>query len=85
MNYLAHQEGPEFALREYFDSARAFIQCGDGDWRQYVEITSEPILFDDPKSWRQTDGHIIVVESTSEQLIRARISPFNDRTYVVYS
>ena len=83
LNYLAHREGPDFALRPHFDAAREFIRCGNGEWREFIEISNRPILFDDSARWRQTNGHIVVVESTSQQVIRGRISPFNDRTYVV--
>jgi hypothetical protein len=84
MNYVAHEGGAIWALREEFNLVRRFVSEGEGEWREFIRVTNRPILRGDTSMWRQTNGHLIVVQTQADTLeVRARVSPFNDRTYEV--
>lgn len=85
-NYMAYTSGAEFALGRDFDPIRAFVRYGEGDldWREFVQIRQDPILADDTRRWRQTDGHLVTVQWDGGLTgIFAQVSLFNAWTYVV--
>ncbi|MEO8382711.1 MAG: HNH endonuclease [Acidobacteriota bacterium] len=62
-NYLAHAVGAEFCLSRDFDAFRRFVRYGEGDWRRFMTLSQEPLLFDERRTGtRQTRGHLLVVE-----------------------
>lgn len=63
LNYLAYVLGAEFCLTSEFDRFRRFVRYGEGDWRSFIAISQDLLLFDERRSGkRQTRGHILIAE-----------------------
>jgi hypothetical protein len=63
-NYVAYVEGPQFVLHADFDELRAWVRYGTAPSSGEVPVhpVTEPILFDDTRQSRQTNGHIITFD-----------------------
>lgn len=88
LNYLAYNFGPEFALQNYFNKTRNFIN-GEGQISPFEVIrpVEEPILADETKELRWFDGHLIILDNTFRaypNAIIARLSLFNTATYNIF-
>jgi hypothetical protein len=68
-----------------FDPTRRFIRYNEASGYQVTTPTFRPILADDEPSRRQTNGHLLIVEwgDRLQTVLRARVSLFNEMTYVV--
>jgi len=83
-NFLAHHKGPDFALRTDFDSVRDYIRLGVPPSQPAVMVTKMPILRGDDAFYRQTNGHLIVLDwDRMNQGIVCLVSLFNHLTYHV--
>jgi len=83
-NFLAHQRGPDFALRSDFDAARDYIRLSVPPSLPAVIVTKMPILLGDDAFYRQTNGHLIVLDwDRMNQGIVCLVSLFNYLTYHV--
>jgi hypothetical protein len=83
-NYLAKTAGLDFVRHEDFNDIRSFIRYGSPDLGDFVRATQEPILLDDERLSRQTNGHIVAVcWSRSRGAVLGMVSPFNEITYKV--
>jgi hypothetical protein len=61
-NYLAVATDATFCLQSDLDPFRRFVRYGEGDWRSFIAISQEPLLFDERRSGvRQTRGHLLAV------------------------
>jgi hypothetical protein len=83
-NFLAYCRGNDFALRSDFDPIRHYIRNGVTTTQPFVLVTNNPILVGDCSQYRQTDGHLIIVDwnSTHEGIV-CSLSLFNHLTYHV--
>lgn len=79
-NYVAYEQGAKFVLlQEDFDDVRRYIRYGaEPSWGPVVHVSDEPVLFDDRRRSRQTNGHLITFDwnSAGTGLI-AQVSLFN--------
>jgi hypothetical protein len=87
-NYVAHQHGAEFVLRSDFDDIRHYIRYGTAPrWAARMPVVipvHEPILFDDLRQMRQTNGHLVTFDWHAGQMgFMAQVSLFNTITYRV--
>jgi hypothetical protein len=83
-NYLAYTSGADFVRGESFHAVRSFIREGREPNYPLVRVTDEPILADDLRHLRQTDGHLITVNWRPDNPhVIAQISLFNRITYHV--
>ncbi len=83
-NYLAYVAGAEFVLAACFDRVRSFTRQGEGERSDFVRLRNEPILGNETRRYRMTEGHLAVVEwHDGTSAIRARVSPFNAMTYEI--
>lgn len=84
-NYAAHVLGAAFVRNPSFDPTRRFIRFNERPGYQVTTPTFRPILADDEPLSRQTNGHLLIVEwgDRSQSFVRARVSLFNEMTYVV--
>lgn len=83
-NYLAYTSGDSFVHGESFDAVRSFIRAGQKPGYRLVRVSDDPILADDLKHIRQTDGHLITVNWTRDNRhVIAQLSLFNRITYHV--
>ncbi|MGB2678510.1 MAG: HNH endonuclease [Candidatus Acidiferrum sp.] len=87
-NYVAHQHGSTFVLRSDFDEIRDYIRYGTSPrWAARMPVVvpfPEPILFDDTRQLRQTNGHLITFDWHVGQMgFMAQVSLFNTITYRV--
>lgn len=85
-NYIAHQHGAGFVLNTDFDDVRNYIRQGTvPPWGPPVVIPfPKPILFDDSRRYRQTNGHLITFDWNYGQTgFLAQVSLFNSITYHV--
>jgi hypothetical protein len=87
-NYVAHQHGVDFVLRSDFDEIRDYIRYGTAPrWSAQLPVVfpvANPILFDDSRQLRQTNGHLITFDWQSGQMgFYAQVSLFNTITYQV--
>ncbi len=81
-NYLAFAQGPELALREDFDEFRAYVRYGARPTMPVVIISKHPILQGDDKFYRQTNGHVVVLDWDMTGMgIVCLVSLFNHLTY----
>ena len=77
-NYVAYTAG------EDFNNIRSFIRYGSADLGVIVRATQQPILLDDERLSRQTNGNILAVcWSRLKQSVLGMVSPFNEITYEV--
>lgn len=82
LNFTAHLKGAEFVLRSDFDPIRNFIRWGTKPVLPPVIVTQIPILRGDDAFYRQTNGHVIVVDWDKGNVgIVCLISLFNHLTY----
>jgi hypothetical protein len=84
-NYAAKVLGGDFMRHESFDPTRHFIRYAKTPTGYQVTTpTFQPILADDLPLERQTNAHLLIVEWDRSQLgLQARVSLFNELTYVV--
>ena len=84
-NYLAHAAGPDFCLSTDFDQFRRYVRYGEGDWRFFISISHDALLFDERRTGaRQTRGHILTVEWADDaDAPLASVKLFNDIHYRV--
>jgi hypothetical protein len=83
-NFLAYSRGADFALRPDFDAIRNYIRFGVKPPRPPVIVTKIPILRGDDASYRQTNGHVIVLDwDKMNEGIVCLVSLFNHLTYHV--
>lgn len=84
-NYAAYVIGAEFLRHDTFAPTRRFIRHADTPTGYQVTTpTFRPILADDAPRERQTNGHLLIVEwDRSQRVLQARVSLFNELTYVV--
>ncbi len=81
-NFLVYVRGEEFALRSDFDSFRDFVRWGKKPSWLPVLVSQFPILHGDDAHYRQTNGHIVVLDwDKSGQGIVCMLSLFNHLTY----
>ncbi len=83
-NYLAFHVGRTTILREEFHPIRRFIRHGEGNYHDFLQPNSKPILQEDRCSeFFVTDGHLItaVLPKLPSQPCVAHFSPFNHHTY----
>lgn len=84
LNFLAHLRGSDFVLRSDFDPIRGYIRLGTKPERPHVIVTKFPILRGDDAFYRQTNGHVIVVDwDKANEGIVCLVSLFNHLTYHV--
>jgi len=83
-NHLAFVSGSAFVLEPDFDPIRQFIRYGETLPYPLVTERYEPILRDDLKTQRQTDGHLLTLNwSVSGLDLVGQVSLFNSITYSV--
>jgi len=83
-NFLAHLKGADFVSRADFDPIRDYIRLGKAPRRSPVIVSKFPILHRDDLVYRQTNGHIIVLDwDKSQEGIVCLVSLFNHLTYHV--
>jgi len=83
-NFLAHLKGADFVLRSDFDPIREYIRLGKALRRAPVIVSNFPILHRDDAIYRQTNGHIIVLDwDKVQEGIVCLASLFNHFTYHV--
>lgn len=82
-NYLALVAGAQFVLDPVFDPVRLFIRYGNGERREFVGVTAEQLLIDEPHGCQITDGHLVVVQRSRRYGIRAEVCPFNELHYAI--
>ena len=83
-NYLAYTSGADFVRGRSFQAVRSFIKEGQVPNYPLIRISSVPILADDLRYLRQTDGHLVTVNWTPDgRHVIAQLSLFNRITYHV--
>ncbi len=83
-NYLAHATSREFALHPTFDMTRSYIRYGGSPGYPIVLADDRPILADDRRTLRQTDGHLVTINWTADRRhVVGQLSLFNRVTYRV--
>lgn len=83
-NYLAWIHGCGFATEAMFDDIRTFVREGRNPSFPMVAVSMEPILADDTRVERQTNGHIVKINLNVTGLVLAGwVSLFNGPTYSV--
>jgi hypothetical protein len=83
-NYLARVTDREFVLLPAFDSVRAYIRHGASPGYLLVDADDTPILADDRRTLRQTDGHLVTVNWTPDNRhVVGQLSLFNRARYRV--
>lgn len=81
-NYLAYTAGRDFVLHEDFNVTRDYIRFGKSPGFPLVDANDTPILANDSRTLRQTEGHLITVNWTADKRrIVGRLSLFNRVTY----
>jgi len=61
-NFLAYLKGADFALRSDFDAIRDYVRLGVRPFPPPVIVTKIPILRGDDSFYRQTNGHVVVLD-----------------------
>jgi hypothetical protein len=83
-NFLAYLKGADFALRSDFDAIRDYVRLGVRPFPPPVIVTKIPILRGDDSFYRQTNGHVVVLDwDKVNQGIVCLLSLFNHLTYHV--
>lgn len=83
-NFLAHHKGANFVLQADFDRIREYIRFGVKPPQQPVIVSMLPILRGDDALYRQTNGHVIVLDwDKMDEGIICLVSLFNHQTYHV--
>ncbi len=84
LNFLAHVRGAEFVLRSDFDVIREYVRLGTRPSFGPVLVSNIPILLGDSRLYRQTNGHIVILDWNRGQTgIVCQLSLFNQLTYHV--
>lgn len=84
LNFLAYVKGTEFALRPDFDAVRDYVRYGKKFPVPCVIVSNFPILRGDSSLYRQTNGHLIVIDwDKMKRGIVCMLSLFNHLTYHV--
>ncbi len=83
-NYAAYILGREFILDDSFSTCRNFIRHETLPSYRIVEIDDHPILADDLRYRRQTNGHLITVAWAADgRSVTGQVSLFNEVRYRV--
>ncbi len=83
-NYMTCATGRDFALLEDFNVTRSYIRFGDAPTYPIVVADDNPILANDFRTRRQTEGHLITVNWTPDKRhVVGQVSFFNRVTYRV--
>ena len=83
-NYLAYTAGRDFLLHKEFDITRDYIRFENSPDYTLVEADDAPILANDKRTRRQTNGHLVTVNWTVDnQNIVGQLSMFNHVRYSV--
>jgi len=85
-NYMAHQHGSDFAPLADFDDIRNYIRYGTAPrWAERMPVVvpfPNPILFDDTRQSRQTNGHLVTFDWNAGQMgFMGQVSLFNTITH----
>jgi hypothetical protein len=82
-NYLAFEAGAAFCLHSDLDPFRRFVRYGEGDWRSFIALSQEPLLFGEHRfGVRQTRGHLLAVTwPVGNDSPTASVKLFNDIHY----
>ena len=84
-NYLAYTSGANFVRGDEFNTVRSYIRHGTTPDYSLIRVSDDPILADDLRHSRQTEGHLVTVNWTGDKRhIIAQLSLFNRVTYHVY-
>jgi hypothetical protein len=75
--------GTAFALDPAFNQVRQFIRYGEGERRQFVDVSAEQILLDEPRGCQITDGHLVAIQWSLRRGIIAQVCPFNQLHYAI--
>ena len=82
INFLAYVKGAEFVLHSDFDAARDYVRSGMKASMPCVIASTFPILRGDNALYRQTNGHLIVLDwDRMQKGIVCMVSLFNHLTY----
>lgn len=83
-NYLAFVAGRDFVLLPSFNTTRSYIREGITPDYSLVVADDMPILFHDSRTRRQTDGHLITANWTTDRRhVVGQVSIFNILRYRV--
>jgi hypothetical protein len=83
-NYLVKIAGIEFATKSDFDPIRNYIRYGEKPNYKPVYFNQKPILAYDSNRIRQTNGHLLTLDwSSNGQNLLGQVSLFNFATYKV--
>ena len=81
-NYLALSQGAEFALRDDFDQFRMYVRHGKKPPYALVISSKQPILWGDDAMYRQTNGHLLVLNWNKTGFgLLCLVALFNHITY----
>lgn len=83
-NYLTYILNRDYQksiiFREEFDLFREYVRYGKDISNEKIWMDKNPLLFYDTPTYVQTEGHIIVVKRTGNQIL-GKFRPFNWITY----
>lgn len=83
-NYMAYVTGRDFALLPAFNATRTYIRHGTSPGYQIVAADDTPILATDSRTARQTDGHLVTLNwTTDKRHVVGQLSLFNRVRYRV--
>jgi hypothetical protein len=84
-NYATKHAGAVFMLDPCFDPVRRFVRYNEGDenWRNFVQISTQPLLAEETKDLRVTRGHIVMLGWRTWDTLQVRVSPYNSFAYDV--
>ena len=83
-NYMAYTAGRVFVLHTAFNVTRTYIRYGESPEYPLVVADDTPILANDTRTLRQTEGHLITVNWTADNKhVVGQLSLFNRVTYRV--
>jgi hypothetical protein len=82
VNFLAYLKSAEFVLRPEFNGVREYVRFGKKAPMPFVIASNFPILRGDNARYRQTNGHIVVLDwDRMQKGIVCMVSLFNHLTY----
>lgn len=83
-NYLVHIHGSELALQPDFNPIRRFVRYGEQAPYPLVVFDAEPILTEETRQMRQTNGHLVTIGwSPDRNHIVGQVGLFNEIRYRV--